>query len=136
MLYVVITFVRFHNVYKYMMIIEFGTIHQIMHTISMDINNIYCTCKKKDTCISKVLFVCEVPNTTSKYTGVCWNKDLKQWKARLMHKGKEHFGGYFDNEEHAAMKVNLLCDKIEIQRKNPTIMIESNAIQRVIMWQK
>jgi len=26
-----------------------------------------------------------------------------------MHNKKTYYGGYFDNEEHAAMSVNLLC---------------------------
>ena len=41
-----------------------------------------------------------------------------------MHKGKYYFGEYFDIEEHAAMKINLLCDKYEIKRKNPMINID------------
>ena len=49
-----------------------------------------------------------------------------------MHRRKDHFCGYFDNEEHAAMKINLLCDKIEIKRKNPMIIIEPDEIQKVI----
>ena len=49
-----------------------------------------------------------------------------------MLKGKDYFGGYFDIEEHAAMKVNLLCDKIEIQRKNPMIIIEPDTMRKVI----
>jgi len=60
-------------------------------------------------------------NKTSIYTGVCWHNDNKKWAANLKHNGKQCYGGYSDNEEHAAMKVNLLCDKYAIDRKNPTI---------------
>jgi hypothetical protein len=50
----------------------------------------------------------------------------------LWHKNKVYFGGHFENEEQAAMNVNLLCDKFEIERKNPTINIKLDAIQKVI----
>jgi len=68
----------------------------------------------------------QVPNQTSKYTGVCWHKDFKKWQSRVIHKNKAYYGGYFDNEEQAAMKVNLLCDKNGIEHKNLMIIIESD----------
>ena len=72
-------------------------------------------------------------NQASNYKGVYWKKDHKKWQAQLNHKKNQYyFGGYYDNEEHAAMKVNLLCDKYGIERQNPTIIIEPNAIQQVI----
>jgi len=70
-------------------------------------------------------------NQTSIYIGVCWHKDAKRWQARLILNKKVYHGGLFDNEEQAAMKVNLLCDKNGIQRKNPTVIIEPDAIQKV-----
>ena len=73
--------------------------------------------------ISQNFCFCEAQNKTSKYTGVSWHKDKKSWQANLMHNKKNYFGGYFDNEEHAAMKINLLCDKYGIERKNPMIVI-------------
>merc|ERR1712034_256920 len=54
----------------------------------------------------------------------------KKWQATLMHKTQEYHGGYFDIEEHAAMKVNLLCDKYGEARKNPMIIIEPDAMQK------
>jgi maltooligosyltrehalose synthase len=74
---------------------------------------------------------CEV-SQTSKYTGVSWHKDNKKWQAQLKHNKKSYYGRYFDNEEHAAMTVNLLCDKYEIARKNPMINIKADVIQQVI----
>jgi len=65
----------------------------------------------------------EVENQISKYIGVSWHTHSKQWKAELSHNKKICYGGLFDNEEHAAMKVNLLCDKFEIERRNPTINV-------------
>ena len=50
----------------------------------------------------------------------------------MSHNKKKYYGGYDDHEEHAAMKVNLLCDKLEIERKNPTIDIDLDEIQQVI----
>merc|ERR1712034_240774 len=48
------------------------------------------------------------------------------------HNKKQYCGGHFDHEEDAAMKVNLLCDKYEIKRKNPTINIELNEIKQKV----
>jgi len=72
-----------------------------------------------------------VKNQTSKYNGVCWNANAKQWQVQLGHNQKQYYGGNFDNEEHAAMKVNLLCDKYGKERKNPTINIDSDLIQEI-----
>ena len=69
-------------------------------------------------------FKCEAQNLSSQYIGVFWNKDNKKWRAQLMHKGKKCSTGLFDNEKHAAMKVNLLCDEFGIKRKNPMIDIK------------
>jgi len=73
----------------------------------------------------------QVPNQTSKYTGVYWHKDAKKWQTRLMHNKKRYSGGYFDNEEQAAMKINLLCDKNGIEHKNPMIIIKPDVIQQM-----
>jgi len=69
-------------------------------------------------------------NSTSQYTCVSWDKNNKKWRALLIHKGKKYFAGLFDNEKHAAMSVNWLCDKFRIQRKNLTIDIEFDAIEQ------
>merc|ERR1712034_253944 len=73
----------------------------------------------------------KVQNKTSKYTGVCWNMHYKKWQAQLGHNKKQYFGGYFDIEDHAAMKVNLLCDKYGIIRKNPMIIIKPDTMRKV-----
>ena len=49
------------------------------------------------------------------------------------HNKKRYYGGYFDNEEQAAMKVNLLCDKYEIERMNPMINITMDEIQQSVI---
>ena len=40
--------------------------------------------------------------TTSKFRGVCWMKDRKKWRARLVFDRKRRHLGYFDDEEEAA----------------------------------
>ena len=49
----------------------------------------------------------------------------------MTHNGKRYCAGVFDDEKHAAMKLNLLCDKFGIQRKNSMIDIEFDAIRQV-----
>ena len=41
-------------------------------------------------------------NKTSKYTGVCWNKNLKKWHSRIRINGKKKHLGYFKNEKIAS----------------------------------
>merc|ERR1712034_190570 len=48
------------------------------------------------------------------------------------HNKKRYFGGLFDNEEQAAMKINLLCDKNGIERKNLMIDVKLDAKQQKI----
>ena len=50
----------------------------------------------------------------------------------MKHNKTKYYGGLFENEEHAAMKVNSLCDRLGIEHKNPTIDIEADKIQRVM----
>jgi hypothetical protein len=38
---------------------------------------------------------------TSKYVGVCWNKENKKWQAEIYFNKKKKFLGSFDNEESA-----------------------------------
>ena len=73
-----------------------------------------------------------IPNKASRYIGVYWNKNRKIWKVELKYNKKRYYGGCFDDEEHAAIKVNLLCDKFEIERKNPTVNLELDVIQKVM----
>jgi len=74
----------------------------------------------------------QLKNKTSIYIGVHWHRDNKKWQASLMHKKNLYQGGHFDNEEQAAMKVNLFCDKFGIERKNPSINIQPDTIQQKI----
>lgn len=39
---------------------------------------------------------------TSKYTGVCWNKADKKWRAQIRINGKKKYLGSFDKEEDAS----------------------------------
>ena len=79
--------------------------------------------------ISKVYFS---EGKTSKYFGVTWNNNAKKWQVQLFHNKTHYYGGNFDNEEQAAMKINLLCDKFGKERKNPMINIDLAEVQKVI----
>ena len=50
----------------------------------------------------------------------------------MQHNNKKYCYGSFDNEEDAAIKVNLICDKCEIKHKNPTIKMKLDVIQHSI----
>jgi len=67
---------------------------------------------------------------TSKYKAVYWDKVVKAWRGKFQYKCTTYFGKYFDNQVHAAMSVNLLCDELVITRKNPTIDIKLDVIQQ------
>jgi len=43
-----------------------------------------------------------LPNKTSKYKGVHWNKANKKWTAQIKYNKKSHHLGYFSNETEAA----------------------------------
>ena len=82
--------------------------------------------------ISSELCFLKFKKKTSKYFGVFWNSNNKKWQAQLKHNRKQYYGTLFDNEEHAAMKINLLCDQYGIKRKNSTIDIELHVNPNVI----
>merc|ERR1711925_524 len=59
---------------------------------------------------------------TSEYRGVSWHKCNRKWRAQLSLKGKiQKHGGIFKNELEAAIKVNQLCEEMEIPLQNPGI---------------
>lgn len=46
-------------------------------------------------------------NTTSKYFGVHFSKDINKWRAEFNYKNKRHRIGYYDSELQAALYYNL-----------------------------
>lgn len=62
--------------------------------------------------------------SSSKYTGVCWDKMYNKWKSAIYINGKNIHLGVFDNELEAseyyenALKNHLLGLPIEVKRKN------------------
>merc|ERR1712034_155931 len=59
---------------------------------------------------------------TSEYRGVSWHKCNRKWRAQLSLKGKiQKHGGIFKNELEAAIKVNQLCEEMEIPLQNPGV---------------
>jgi len=64
----------------------------------------------------------QVKEKTSQYKGVHWHKKTKKWYVQLHFKdGGTKSGGYFNDEQDAAKKVNQLCNEFEISEKNPGI---------------
>ncbi len=59
--------------------------------------------KKNNTYAGKV--------TSSKYKGVCWNKDCQKWMAMIKHKGKSITIGYFESELVAGEAYNKKAKK-------------------------
>ncbi len=45
----------------------------------------------------------QIKEGTSKYTGVSFNKQMNKWQARINIDRKQHYIGYYDNEEEAAV---------------------------------
>jgi len=86
--------------------------------------------RKNPTIDIKLFEAYQVHNSASQYIGVSWNEDKKRWQAQLTHNKKRHCVGLFDKEEDAAMSINLLCDKLEVERKNPMVDIQFDAIRQ------
>jgi hypothetical protein len=64
---------------------------------------------------------------TSKYKGVYWHKQSRQWCAHLKNGQKQTYGGFmFKDELDAAKRMNQLCDELKIPRQNPQISVISN----------
>lgn len=49
----------------------------------------------------------KLPNRSSRYKGVTWNKQVGKWKASIQAKGKYRYIGYFDKEHHAALAYDM-----------------------------
>ena len=71
-----------------------------------------------------------IPNTTSKYKGVCWDKRDKKWKAAIKVNGKVKNLGYFADEEEAALTYNKVATEhfgefahLNLNRKNKNARI-------------
>jgi len=59
---------------------------------------------------------------SSQYKGVCWHKKKRKWYVIMSLKdGKTKYGGMFHNELDAGIRVNQLCEELEIPLHNPTI---------------
>lgn len=52
-----------------------------------------------------------IPNSSSKYKGVSWDKRRGIWSAKIRHSGKPHWLGYFKSEKEAAKAYDLQAKK-------------------------
>jgi hypothetical protein len=50
-------------------------------------------------------------NPTSKYRGVCWDKESNKYKAKIFHNNKNIHLGYFTCEKEAALAYNIAADR-------------------------
>ena len=57
--------------------------------------------------------------SSSKYVGVCWEKQTKKWVSRIMNNGKKEFLGRFDNELQAHFAYQTKLN--EINRLNKAV---------------
>ena len=51
--------------------------------------------------------------TSSKFTGVCWNKHAKKWRARIRIAGRHKHLGYFTNEDEAAEAYQIALQTVQ-----------------------
>jgi len=52
----------------------------------------------------------------SRYLGVSWCKNANKWQARVWHKGKYHWAGYYDTDKEAANAMYNTCKSLKIPR--------------------
>jgi len=71
--------------------------------------------------ITLIIFLCVLTHSTSKYKGVYLEKKSNKWRAFLYFEKILQSGGAYYDEVDAAKKVNKMCDKFQIKRKNPDV---------------
>jgi len=52
----------------------------------------------------------------SRYLGVSWCKNANKWQARVWHKGKYHWAGYYESDKEAANAMYNTCKSLKIPR--------------------
>jgi hypothetical protein len=68
------------------------------------------------------MFQFEKKENTSQYKGVTWHIQCKKWYVQISVKGEKiKYGGLFNDELHAAKKVNQLCENFGMSPQNPGI---------------
>ena len=72
------------------------------------------------------LLVCQINlyevQNSSQYKGVIETTNgSKKWRTVVCWQKKKYNGGYYLNELDGAKRVNQLCDKLGIDRKNPEV---------------
>ena len=74
----------------------------------------------QDNCIDNLEIVTQRDNankkhiiSTSKYTGVCWSKEKRKWRASINLKYKQSHLGYFNNEHEAHLAYKKALSEIK-----------------------
>jgi len=88
----------------------------------------------------------ETKEKASQHKGVTYDKGTGKWRARCQLKGQTPtYGGVFEDELHAAIKVNEICKDFGIPEYNPTISAipnheyqkkEKTSQYKGVTWQK
>lgn len=74
----------------------------------------------QDNCVDNLEIVTQRDNankkhiiSTSKYTGVCWSKEKRKWRASINLKYKQSHLGYFNNEYEAHLAYEKALSEIK-----------------------
>jgi hypothetical protein len=64
-----------------------------------------------------------LPNNTSKYHNVSYDKARDKWRGCIRHEGKNLESKRFDTEEEAALHVNYLIDKYNLHDRTRNVIV-------------
>jgi hypothetical protein len=64
------------------------------------------------------------PRLSSKYRGVCWEKNNNKWKAQIKYDGKPHYLGCFEAEEEAAKAYDRAARAHQGEKAQPNFPVE------------
>ena len=77
---------------------------------------------------TKTVDFCSESDRASKYIGVYKTTAVKpSWEAKIKIDRKLVHGGSFQTQEQAAKRVNTLCKKFKLEKKNPGLLDEDDA---------
>jgi len=83
-------------------------------------------CTSQQNCLNKI----SGRNSSSKYKGVCWYKNMNKWEVRVTVNTKNKFLGYFDTELEGAIIYNIACRKYHREFARPNNLISVTQQER------